>query len=550
MHTLLPPIPDLKSGSYLKFVSKKFKNPPLAASLGWHVKGHAPIGPNPADPILTKGGLQYRVMRSTPLCKFYREFRSFVRLVIKKTCYILEDTDVMTFEEWLATRSGYNEKRKNQLRAAYASLETNELPQRNSQEWRRLMMNETHVKREFYLIRSFFSKLKLDFLGKVIEKIGGFKWSRMVNSRTDRSKPLYGPITHAVEHMLFFRSKLAKYFAKGTNLKDLPALMMRLWRPDSEFGATDHTSFEAHITAKISEICECQLYKYAVSGLSNRDYYYQLFDALSADQNLKMNNDSSKFKCTTQARMSGDCCTSLGNGFTNLMIMMFIAHKKGWKEFDGFFEGDDGIFRIDGEKPTSEDFADLGFTIKLETSKNLNELGFCQRYFTSDLLNVINPVKALVHSGWTRSPLMHGGTAILRQLSKAKAFSLICEAPRNPITSAMARWIIRCTQNERLRYSQADPQAYLFNQTLLDSKGAVNWSYLDECLETSRLGPSMEQRTLVEKLWNVSINDQICIENYFDSLNEICVIDNETITRVVENPVTAWSFEFCTSQIK
>jgi len=63
----------------------------------------------------------------------------------------------------------------------------------------------------------------------------------------------------------------------------------------------------------------------------------------------EMNRCYSKYvKIEVEAtRMSGEMNTSLGNGFSNLMFMLYACHVQGIAA-EGIVEGDDGVFALEG----------------------------------------------------------------------------------------------------------------------------------------------------------------------------------------------------------
>jgi len=511
----LPPMRKIKEGSSIAEKFKMDRRSVLAMSLGWHVVGAAPIGPCPTDINLAVGGGCFRVIRETPVAKdetgqfSYRDFRSFVRKWLRKYLVPLQDDEVMTLLEWL-DHTAYNQARKDQIVDDVGELTSKNIPTWGTYLWRRIVKVKSHIKREFY---------------------GAVKWARWINSRSDAYKGLTGPFFHAVESKLF---KLWM-FAKGLRTDQVIERISELDRAGSKFFATDHTSFESHIVAKLMKICEVQLYSYMAKGLSNSKVLNELFRALYDKQDMRMVNDSMKIKMRGEARMSGDMCTSLGNGFTNWMIMAYICHRKGWKtELQGIVEGDDGLFRADGPIPTTEDFEKMGFSIKIEVSDDIGEIGFCQRYFTKEKHSVINPTKVLITSGWTRSALKFAGQRILRQLSRAKAYSLLCEAPRNPVTSAMARWIIRSTSDVNPRFSMNDTDYYKYKTTFIKDN-YVDYDYVGACYTLSLLGPTPAQRELVKRKFGMDIETQIGLEEYFEGLQGIQPIDTPLIQDILEN---------------
>ena len=125
-----------------------------------------------------------------------------------------------------------------------------------------------------------------------------------------------------------------------------------------------------------------------------------------------------RFKLGIQAtRMSGEMCTSLGNGFSNLMLMLFACHRIGSK-CTGVVEGDDGFFVCSPRAPTSKEFKEIGFTIKMERHDSLTTASFCGIVFdTIDKINVTDPMEVLIGFGWSKTPYVGARPARKMELS-------------------------------------------------------------------------------------------------------------------------------------
>jgi len=147
--------------------------------------------------------------------------------------------------------------------------------------------------------------------------------------------------------------------------------------------------------------------------------------------------------------MSGDMNTSLGNGFTNLMLTLFIASEKSI-DIDGFVEGDDGIW-VCSQLPTPRDYLDLGFTIKIEVHDDPREASFCGLIYGASGQIIRNPVRFLQTFGWTGS-FIEAGEKTMYELLRAKALSACYETPSCPIVGAVAREALRVTEGYQPRY--------------------------------------------------------------------------------------------------
>lgn len=474
----------------------------VARSLGFHVYGMLPCYPSQRDGRSAKVGGYHRWMSETPPVdkQQIRRFRSFVRKWIRRNLVPLDvDTD-LSVDSWLA-ETHYTEARKEELRKAKVDV-----------------LLEKHFR-----VSSFIKK----------EAYPSYKPPRWINSRSDPFKVYSGPFFHRVEKVLFSGS-LSKYFVKGKaydeRARDIRA---RLYAPGATYFATDYSAFETSFSPELMKACELQLYSYMAMRLpGGNDLVRTITKALASRQTCVMRKPGIVAKA--HARMSGDMCTSLGNGFTNLMIALFAAQELGWEhELCGIVEGDDGIFRADGPIPTKEWYAKLGFYIKLDEYHDLGEAGFCQTYFAEseeEPENVIDPLKFMAKLSWTTAEGMHGGAKVMMELAKAKGLSLLFMCPSGPILTAMALWVLRATSHVEPRWGSD-----WWTWSCLKSSSIV------QCLEKSKLPIPYVRREFVERKWGVSVQHQLYIENYFNSLpNELRVIDDPIIMHLCSEANPHW----------
>jgi hypothetical protein len=150
--------------------------------------------------------------------------------------------------------------------------------------------------------------------------------------------------------------------------------------------------------------------------------------------------------------MSGDMCTSLGNGFTNLMVSLFALHEAGvdLTKVCGHVEGDDGIFSAP-IVPSVNAYASVGFDIKLERIESPETASFCGIIYsqTGDLLR--DPLKFIRGFGWTGT-MVDAGRKVKFELLRAKALSAMYETPNCPIVGALAYAAYRMTMAYSPRY--------------------------------------------------------------------------------------------------
>jgi hypothetical protein len=195
--------------------------------------------------------------------------------------------------------------------------------------------------------------------------------------------------------------------------------------------------------------------------------------------------------------MSGDMCTSLGNGFTNYMLLSYLMYSKGVgsDQFRCLVEGDDCIMGSNVEL-TPGDYEALGFTIKIERVDDPCRASFCGLICTENGVNVRDPVRFFEKFGWTHSCLQ-AGPKVMMQLLKAKAMSALCECPDCPLVSAVA-W-----------------EAYLLCGSLIPRFDPTDWQVglLDiEGTVFKPPEPNHDIRVLFEEEFGVAVEQQLFLE--------------------------------------
>lgn len=498
---VLPVTKELKPGC--KIISGGICERPLgfekklARSLGFTVQGLAPIM-RADDSQTVIEGAKKRLVGNVPFAShsILRKFRSFVRYWLKHNLVPLKaDTD-FSLEHWL-DGSKYPEWRKKEIRENYVGERL----------LNKHFRNKSFIKRECY---------------------PQIKHARWINSRHDAFKAYTGPYFAQIEHEVFKLPHFVKYVPV---LDRANYIYSRLHKEGYSYVATDHTSFEAHITKSIMKVCEIQLYSYMLKNVASRNTFLGIVKrALLKDQYCV----GRSARVIGSFRASGDMCTSLGNGFTNLMVMSFLAWRNGWKECVGVIEGDDGLFRLGGRAPSSEDFKKLGFDVKMEVYDTVSEAGFCGIYFAGKHRNLIDPIWAILKSGYTMSQAMSGNFKTLNGLAKLKAYSLACLAPSTPVVCSLIRYILRCTHGFAA-YSKWQG----WWETII-----IDQSTLDGAILSAFEGPTFEERLFVSRKWGLDIGAQFEIEKYFDGLSKFKELDNPILVNECFRRFPQWSIPY------
>jgi len=420
--------------------------------------GFSPISVDRHDPITISDGAAKRMLGETPPVaeKTLRQVRGFVLRWCKQ--YLRPILKRPDFEEWLLGTS-YNEKRKEELRQA-------------------MILNHgmPPPKKVRCKVKSFVK----------LEAYDQYKHARLINSRHDRFKVWCGPFFKAIEEQLYHTNGPIK-FIKTVPVEDRPALIAALPKGLGCY-STDFTAYEKHFTAEVMHNIEFVLYRYMMPFLS-REELNVLFSTLAGRNEI---SSRSGFRANVEARrMSGEMCTSLGNGFTNMILASYIADQKGGV-VHGFVEGDDGLF-VSNIKLTAEDYKKLGFEIKIKEEPDPCSASFCGLVFAESGQIIRDPRKFLMKFGWSHS-CIQAGKKVHLELLRAKALSTLSETPHCPIVSAVAMAALDDTVGCNARFVE---DGYHLNKP----KSVV------------RPQPAHDTRVLFERLYHISVEDQLLIED-------------------------------------
>jgi hypothetical protein len=488
--------------------------PVVACSLGVHVEGAALPHVDPSDTRTAATGAMFRFCRKIPNANKPRPgFRRFVRRWLKKNLVPLSLDADTSFEAWIV-KTPYTETRKNELR----------------EKWKRLnieyddysLANGTNVNRD--------SVKRLFALSSFVkdENYPTFKHARGINSRSDEFKCLVGPIFQLISDQLF---KLP-WFIKKIPINDRPQYIIDLLqRVGEEYTCTDYTSYEAHFEGEMMQDCEMLLYEYMVQFLPIGPWFMEIITkAFFQDANII------KFKkfiiSIFGKRMSGEMNTSLGNGFSNLMFMLYLCKKNGNKKVRGVIEGDDGLFVMIGSPPNERDFANFGLNIKMITEKELSHASFCGMVFDMhDRTNVTNPIDELVSFGWTTRRYAQSRRGVHMCLLRSKALSLAYQYRACPVLSTLAYKICELTASYDVKsFVKKQANHYLNSYELEITNQAFDYFSKNSLLQA----PGINTRNLVETLYGLTVQDQIEIEKYISGWRDLQPIRSPILDKYIQ----------------
>lgn len=303
-------------------------------------------------------------------------------------------------------------------------------------------------------------------------------------------------------------------FIKHVPVRDRARYILNKLGSAVKFMATDYTAFESHFTPELLEACEFQLYRYMLRDIPQGPAVAEAMCSVFAGLNL------CKFK-TVQAviracRMSGEMTTSLGNGFTNYMVFLFIHDLLGNEIRDCVIEGDDCLGAYSGVDPTTEDYAALGFNVKIELHNKIEEASFCGLIFDrEEMVSITDPMKVIMNIGWASARYINSSDKVRRELLRAKGLSYLHQYAGCPVVQNLAVAIIRLTQGSRFRIDTGHTNVFWgrdFNPNPIAQEIGFN------------------TRMLMERVFRITVSQQHYLEEYFDGLSEIAPLWHHVIS--------------------
>lgn len=387
-----------------------FRRRVQAVSIPHPILGLVAMRPDTADHMSLKQGAKKRLVHNRPVLnrRTLRRCRKFVKRQLPKMFKPLQQDDLYSVEEWL-DRSNYPEWRKKELRECLAKLESGCVQEHKI--WEAKMF----AKDEFYQ---------------------EYKYHRTINARSDYMKVIIGRFAASIEKKVF----ATPWFIKKVPRAEWPEYIIRRCSGREHGYASDYSSFEASFIKEIMEMCEMQLYEYMLQHVWTKEVS-ERFGALSGWNKITAKGFLVKLLAR---RLSGEMVTSLGNGFSNLMINLFVLKEKGAKNVTAVVEGDDGLFMFDGPCPTEADFLELGFVIKLTPVQTLSDASFCGVVFDpEDRCSLADPHKTLATCSWLESSYQSSSPKIKRDLAVVKGLSMLAQYPGCPVIQSVALWMLR-----------------------------------------------------------------------------------------------------------
>jgi hypothetical protein len=217
-------------------------------------------------------------------------------------------------------------------------------------------------------------------------------------------------------------------------------------------------------------------------------------------------------------RMSGEMNTSLGNGFTNLMVYLFLMKYFGARDYQCVIEGDDCLGRFFPPKgkegythaqlvfDLERLYIMFGMNVKITLFHDLCTASFCGLIFDRYAKhNIVDPLKVLLNIGWTYARYKNGSVKLREELLKGKGMSLLAQNAGCPIIQELACFILRVTANRKYRIDDYWLKARV-----------------EEVKDTMKPLPvQFGSRMVMEKVFGWTVPEQLAMEHFFQGMSKI-----------------------------
>jgi hypothetical protein len=268
------------------------------------------------------------------------------------------------------------------------------------------------------------------------------KYPRSINSYSDFSKGVLGPVFKKVDECLFRH----RCFVKGKSLRERNDLLNDAFGTQRVF-VTDFSSFECHHRAEFAKL-GCFWVFHVLANTTFASATKRLFAAFMLGTNTC---EFPAVRCElAETLMSGAVWTSSANSALNLLLMSYLYLRsthgcltprelaKRFSQFHGFVEGDDGI--CGDFHPECGLVEALGLKLKFASFRDYSDSGFCGTFVpeVGDVDLCCDPRKVL--SNFFVLDYQHHNCrpSVQAGLLRAKALSYYYQYSSCPIVGPMA----------------------------------------------------------------------------------------------------------------
>lgn len=331
-----------------------------------------------------------------------------------------------------------------------------------------------------------------------------YKYPRDIFARSDDYKAAFGPFCKAVEEVVYKDPA----FVKNVRVDKRGEYIAEMLK-GGQIYTTDFTAFESQFTPQLMRAVEYQLYKHMARNLPDKVRLLRMIKESQMTTNTVQFH--SFFFETVGCRMSGEMSTSLANGFSNLMFILFAHHMQGVKPNGVCVEGDDGIFTTDAPL-NPQNFVDMGLTIKLQRHRTYATASFCGIVFDPEVQHVVpNISEALTAFGWVSNKYIQSRESTQLALLKMKALSTYHQYRGCPMLQEFAEAVIECTKWLSVQRAWQSLNAYEIDMLSMyeDFSNGANVKFVKHDIQVDE-----RTRRLVAETQGISIETQLRFEQW------------------------------------
>lgn len=475
-------------------------------SAGCHVEGVCLPHPDTQDPYTLEAGVKRRMGQILPVAgrAFYRRLRRTVTKWIKSRGISPLSPDIdRSFETWLS-RTTYDTKRKLELTVIHNEIKD-------------YLERDRNGALKFFKVKLFAKD----------ETYVTWKHARGIYAREDVAKVYFGPYMKLMEDVVYAQPE----FIKHVPVRDRARYIMeRLYVEGGHYVATDYSSFEATFVQQLMLNCEFVLYEHLLCELPEGPELLGILKEVLTGKNIIENKFL--YVIVIASRMSGEMNTSLGNGFSNLMLMIHACSVLGIKVIIGVVEGDDGLFVfMPGQKlPTPELFAKFGCIIKLDVYERISDASFCGQIFDPiDQEIITDPVEVIAKISWLNARYAGARSAKLKALLRCKALSYYYQYPACPVVTELALYCLRVSAGCDIRKVINSVDSY--------KKDIILQANEEKIWKEERKPIGEHTRLLVAEKFGLSVVDQIDIETILRNKTDLTPL---SLTSVIATCPGEW----------
>lgn len=454
-----------------------------------HLGGGTPLAclPMPKCDELSLGvGMVARLGRSQlqtdPIA--FNEFKAFVRRAIEAIPEFNRPIQLPDeYKDWFSyfiMNANYDAGRKAQLTELWNSL------------------NEEEHKQQKFTVNKTFEKY---------EHYPACKYARGIYARHDVFKCFFGGVSKAMEADVFSRPEFIKKIPCSERAE---YLMENMYEVGAKYFSSDFESFESLFTREIMEACEIALYEKKMANYPE-DFKY-ISSVLLSDNHLKAKNITGT---VSARRMSGEMCTSLGNGFTNLMVSWFLLYKSGISlqtlasNLHCVIEGDDSLVKFKTEVDMTL-YEKIGFRSKFVIHEHIGDASFCGMLFDDEERIIVTDItKHCIALFWGDRKYVDSRDTKKLRLLRAKCLSYAYQYRGCPVLDKLVHHFLKLTRGLDVRHVVLDKyKNEILMQALEKSK---------DIIKAGPLEPGMKTRLLIQEQFGVTVSMQLYLESKIDT---------------------------------